>query len=293
VKDLGPRLAVAAVGIPAVLGLLYVGGWVLGVPLALVAALGAGEVYRFAETRGVRPIGWMGMPVAAAVVLAAVARPDFPSMAPWVLGLLGGLVVGALKVALVVRGPQGSPLGSVSVTLFGAVYAGLPVAFAVLLQAMPTRLDWGGLSPAPWMGLMVVALPLAATWIGDAAAYLAGSAWGKRKLFPSVSPGKSWVGAWAGTLGATAAGAGWFLVVQPHLPGLPVPGVGVAAAMGAVLGLAAIMGDLVESLMKREAGMKDSGHLFPGHGGVLDRLDALVFTLPTAYVFLWVAEVTA
>jgi phosphatidate cytidylyltransferase len=293
VKDLGARVAVAAVGIPAVLGLVYVGGWVLGVPLAVIAALGAGEVYRFAVTRGTRPFGWLGMPVAGALVLVAVARPEFSAMAPWALGLLGGLAVASLKLALVARGPQGSPLGTVSVTLFGAVYAGLPVAFIPLLHAMPTGLDWGDLRSSPWMGLMVVALPLAATWIGDAAAYFAGTAWGRKKLFPSVSPAKSWVGAWAGTLGAAAAGVIWLMVVRPYLPGLPVPGLAGAAVMGALLGIAAIVGDLAESLLKREAGMKDSGRLFPGHGGVLDRLDALVFTLPTAYILLRIAEYLA
>ncbi|HSG08892.1 MAG TPA: CDP-archaeol synthase [Longimicrobiales bacterium] len=292
-KDLPARLAVAAVGIPAVLWLLYVGGWVLGVPMAVIAALGAGEVYRFAEVRGVSPFSWQGMIVAGALVLAAVARPDFQAWAPWGLGLVGGLAVGSLKLALVMRGPKRSPLGAVAVTLFGAVYAGFSVAFIPLLHAMPTRLDWGELSPSPWMGLMVVAFPLAATWIGDSAAYLAGSAWGKKKLFPSVSPGKSWVGAWAGTAGAGVAGALWFLAVRGDLPGLPLGGPAVAAALGAILGVAAIMGDLVESLLKREAGMKDSGRLFPGHGGVLDRLDALVFTLPTAYILLWIAEYLA
>jgi phosphatidate cytidylyltransferase len=260
------------------------------VPLAALAALGAGEVYRLAQTKGVRPFRWAGMTAAGAMVLAAVARPDYLALAPWALGLVAGLAVACLKLALVTRGPKGSPLGAVSVTVFGAVYAGLPVAFVVLLHAMPTRLDWGELRASPWMGLMVVALPLAATWIGDAAAYFAGSAWGRKKLFPSVSPGKSWVGAWAGTLGAAAAAAGWFLVVHPFLPGVPFGNVGVAAGVGAVLGVAAILGDLVESLLKREAGVKDSGHIFPGHGGVLDRLDALVFTLPTAYMVLWVAE---
>ena len=292
-KDLGARLAVAAVGIPAVLGLLYAGGWVLTVPLAVIAALGAGEVYRFAEARGVRPFSWLGMVGAAALVVCAGLRPDFRAWAPWAFGLLGGLTVASLKYALLTRGPKGSPLGAVSVTLFGAVYAGLPVGFIALLHAMPTRLGWGKLDASPWLGLMVVALPLAATWIGDGAAYFAGSAWGKKKLFPSVSPGKSWVGAWAGTAGAGTAGAIWFLVVRPFLPGLPLPGVGVAAGVGAILGMAAIMGDLVESLLKREAGMKDSGRLFPGHGGVLDRLDALAFTLPTAYVVLWIAEFVA
>lgn len=289
-KDLGARVAVAAVGIPAVFGLLYVGGWVLGVPLALIAGIGAGEVYRLARAKGVHPFRWSGMLVAASLVMAAVRYPDFEAMAPWALGLLGGLTVVSLKMALVARGPKGSPLAAVSVTLFGALYAGLPVAIVVLLHAMPTRLGWAGVSPSPWVGLMVVALPLAATWVGDAAAYFAGSAWGKAKLFPSVSPGKSWVGAWAGTLSAAGAVACWLLVARPFLPRLPVDSVWVAAAMGAALGVSAIVGDLAESLMKREAGVKDSGHLFPGHGGVLDRLDALVFTLPVAYLLLWAAE---
>lgn len=289
-SNLSARLSVTAVGVPAIIGLLYAGGWILATPLALVAALGAGEMYRFAECRGARPFAWMGMPVAAALVFLAVVRPTFEGMAPWTLGILGGLTVASLKVALVRRGPEGAPLGAVSVTLFGAVYAGLPLAFVLLIHAMPARLAWGGIPPSRWIGLMVVALPLAATWIGDGAAYFAGTAWGKKRLFPSVSPGKSWVGAWAGVLGAAGAGALWFPIASPFLPGMPVEGPGMAALVGAVLGLAAIVGDLCESLLKREAGMKDSGSLFPGHGGVLDRLDALTFTLPLAFLVLWILE---
>jgi phosphatidate cytidylyltransferase len=293
VKDLGARLAVSGVGIPALLFVLYQGGWILGAPLALIAAIGAGEVYRFAECRGTRPFPWIGMPVAAGVVALAVVRPDFQAFAPWALGCLGLLVLVVLTLALFVRGPGESPLGAVAVTLFGAVYASLPMACMVLLHALPTHTGWGALHPSHWMGLMVVLLPLAATMFGDAMAYFAGSAWGRRKLYPSVSPGKSWLGAWAGVLGAAVAGMVWLAIARGHLPGMPLEGFASAAALGAVLGVGAIVGDLAESVMKREAGMKDSGHIFPGHGGVLDRLDALTFTLPMAYALFQLLEVMA
>jgi phosphatidate cytidylyltransferase len=290
VKDLGSRVAVAAVGIPAVVGLLWLGGWYLGGFLAAFAFLGAGEVYRMAGTQGARPLTWLGMPVAAAVPLVAVLHRDYASAAPVLLGLLLGLGVSALTVALWRRGPKGRPLASVSTTVFGAAYAGLPLVFAMLLYELPTRMGWGPVTGSPWSGALAVALPLAVTWVGDAAAYFFGSAWGRAKLFPSVSPGKSWVGAWAGVGGAALAAVGWYFVCRDALPGLPLEGWGAFAALGAGLGVGAILGDLAESLLKREAGMKDSGKLLGGHGGVLDRLDALTYTFPIAYVVLRVAE---
>jgi phosphatidate cytidylyltransferase len=291
--DLGPRVAVAAVGIPAILALLYFGGWILGVPLAVMAALGTGEVYALSESGGARPFRGLGAAVAGALVLLAVARPDFASAAPWALGLLGGLMTAGLTLALGRRGPEGSPLSSVSVTLFGAAYCGLVFAFVPLLHALPLRLGWGGSEPTAWAGMLIVVLPLATTWIGDAAAYFAGTAWGRAKLFPTVSPNKSWVGAWAGVLASAAAAVGWFLLARSVLPGIPLRSIGLVVVGGALLGVGAIVGDLVESLLKREAGVKDSGSLFPGHGGVLDRLDALAVTLPLAYLLLMAAEVFA
>lgn len=290
-KDLGARLAVSGIGIPALLFMLYQGGWVLGVPVAVIAALGAGEVYRFAECRGTRPFPWLGIPASGGLVVLASLRPDFPSFAPWALGGLGVLALLSLTLALFRRGPGGAPLGAVAVTLFGALYAGLPMACMVLLHALPARNGWGALHASQWMGLMVNLLPLAATMFGDSVAYFAGSAWGRRKLFPAVSPAKSWVGALGGVTGAAVAGMIWLAIARYHLPGMPVRGYAAAAALGAVLGVGAIVGDLAESMMKREAGMKDSGRVFPGHGGVLDRLDALTFTLPMAFALFWLLEV--
>jgi phosphatidate cytidylyltransferase len=290
VKDLASRVAVAAVGIPAVLALLYVGGWALGLFLAAFAALGAGEVYRFAETHGTRPMSWLGMPAAALVAVTPVLHTDYADAAPVMMAVL--LVLGGLTLTLALwsRGPRGHPLAVVSMTVFGAAYSGLPLSFVLLLHALPMRMGWGPVQPSPWIGAMVVALPLAATWVGDAAAYFLGTAWGRAKLFPAVSPHKSWVGAWAGVAGAAAAGVGWYFVVRDALPGLPLDGWATFAGVGALLGVGAILGDLAESLLKREAGVKDSGRLLRGHGGVLDRLDALTYTFPMAYLVLRLAE---
>jgi phosphatidate cytidylyltransferase len=131
----------------------------------------------------------------------------------------------------------------------------------------------------------MVALPLAATWIGDASAVVAGSAWGREraKLAPTISPNKSWVGFWAALLGGAGAAVLWLAIAVRHVPELePVPFAAMAVG-GALLAFAAVLGDLAESLLKREAGVKDSGTFFPGHGGVLDRIDSLIFTLPGAY----------
>ena len=139
----------------------------------------------------------------------------------------------------------------------------------------------------------MVALPLASTWLGDASAFFAGKAWGTKRLAPAISPNKSWVGAWAGILGASVGAMGWFFIAETFLQGMAIGSLAEAAAVGAVLGVGAILGDLVESVLKREAGVKDSGAVFPGHGGVLDRLDALIFTLPLAYALLLMLDLAA
>jgi phosphatidate cytidylyltransferase len=137
----------------------------------------------------------------------------------------------------------------------------------------------------PWAGLALIVLPLACTWVGDACAFFAGKAWGKAKLAPSISPNKSWVGFWADLAGGAVAAGAWYALAAPRLPGLRL-GLPVVLAIGVLLGLGAVVGDLAESLLKRQAGVKDSGTVFPGHGGALDRLDALFVTLPLAYVAL-------
>lgn len=288
--DLSRRMTVVAVGVPAAVTILYFGGWVLSVPLALLAAQGTSEAYKLAEASGARPFRWVGMFVAGGMVLLAAGHPTFVGMAPWVLGAVVALLVVALVAGMTSRWPEGRPLGAAATTVFGALYGGLALTFVFLLRTLPVRFGWQGSGSSAWAGVVVVALPLATTWIGDGAAYFVGSAWGRRKLAPQLSPAKSWAGAYGGLIASGAAGALWFVVARRWLPDLPLTGVWVAAGMGLMLGFVGQIGDLVESLLKREAGVKNSGNVFPGHGGVLDRLDSLVFALPAAYILLLTAR---
>jgi phosphatidate cytidylyltransferase len=284
--DVGRRATVVVVGIPGALALVYFGGWAFGSVVAALSAVAVWELYRLAGAHGVRPLGWLGMPAAAALVLGAVVWPRFAVYAPVALGILAGVAFLAMLSALFTRTPGEHPLAVVAVTLFGAAYAGLFMASAPLLLGLPAERGWGGAEASRWMGLAVVTLPMAATWIGDAAAYFAGSSWGKRRLAPTISPKKTWVGLWAELVASALAGVGWMMAVRSTLPRMPLAGPAAGAILGVLLGGGAILGDLAESLFKREAGVKDSGTFFPGHGGVLDRLDALMFTFPLAYVLL-------
>lgn len=286
--DLTRRVAVAAVGIPLGIWIIYLGGWVLAGVLGLVAALGAREFYLLAEARGVRPLDVPGITVAVALVVLAGVRPTFVELAPWAFGLLFFLTLFCLAAVIWMRWPGGAPLGAVSSTVAGALYTGGALAFALLIRNLPDTAASGAPATA-WAGAALLIFPLLVTWIGDSCAYFAGSAWGRRKLLPTVSPGKTMVGGVAGLVGAMAAGgvyAGLVLAGQHAYAVSALLGTG----MGLVIGVAAQVGDLAESVLKREAGRKDSGEILPGHGGALDRFDAIFFTVPLTYVMLVAAE---
>ncbi len=286
--DLAARLAVALVGIPVVLGALWAGGWVLSLLVALVAVLGSREFYNLARLRGAEPFDVMGSAAAGGLVLLAGAEPvfePFAARALWIILAVGGA---SLARSLRARWPEGSPLAAFTSTLGGIVYVGLPLSFVPLLRALGD----GALaeaSGAPGAGFFVpmafVLLPLLTTWAGDSAAYFVGHAVGRTKLAPAISPGKTVEGSLGGAAGAVAAAAA---VSALWLSDLPVRAVPVAAAAGIGLGLAVVTqaGDLVESVLKREAGVKDSGNLLPGHGGILDRLDALLGAFPLTWLLL-------
>jgi phosphatidate cytidylyltransferase len=269
--ELGRRVAVAAVGIPVVLAALWFGGWALGVLIAVCAVLATLELYRLAQPQGIQPFAMTGAAASGAIVLLATAFPTPGQAASPVLAVLIAVALIALAASVFVRWPGGEPLASVAITLLGPVYVGCALAFAVFLRSLP--------------GLGFVLLPLVAVWVGDSAAYFAGRAWGKAKLFPAASPGKTVVGGVAGLIGSALAGS---LVAALALTRVPGPGVSAlgGALIGALVGVAAPLGDVAESVLKREAGVKDSGRLLPGHGGMLDRIDSLLFAFPIAYGLL-------
>ena len=284
--ELARRVAVAAVGIPLGILFIYLGGWYLAALLALIAALGALEFYRLARLSGTEPFDLAGAAGSAVLVLSAMtaAPADAPSRM-WNGALL--LLILFLGLAVWLRAPDQRPLYAVSATWTGAVFAGGTLAYAIWLRQYPESagrsLPTGQLSVA-WLGTALVAFPLAITWLNDTLAYFVGRAIGRHKLMPRVSPGKTIEGAVAGLAAGVIVAALLGPWLGPQL-GVRAP-VLLWAAGGATIAAVAQVGDLAESLLKREAGVKDSGTLLPGHGGVLDRFDALYFAIPVSYWFL-------
>lgn len=294
-SELTRRVAVAAIGIPIALVVIWFGGTLLALFLAFIAGGAAIEYYRLAQQRGVRPFVEPGAMLAAVPVLAAGfhASPVFAATTAWLFVLAATLLL--LTAAIFRRGVDGAPLTSVAVTVMGALFTGGTLAHAVLLRELwvPARdgtiLPVEALAPpaSPWLGPALLLFPLLLTWISDTAAYFGGRRFGRRKLIPAVSPGKTVEGAIAGVLGTVLVGGLYGHFVFDAALALPL-GVGFGLVAGLVLSPVAQLGDLAESLLKREAGVKDSGTLLPGHGGLLDRFDSLFFTIPAMY---WMLEI--
>ena len=273
-SNLTQRVLFAVVAIPAALGVVYWGGWLLVVLVAVVAALGARELYQIARRQGVEPLQRVGLASALALpvltYLNVLGRPGLAEWG-WFAGGLWLLVV--LAVALWRRGPGERPFAATAATLFGVLYPAGLVSFLIPIRH-------AGFGLASWAGAWLVFFPLVITWICDTAAMFAGKAIGGPKLWPAISPGKTWAGSIAGVLGALASVPLLDALVMRRL-GIALP-VGQGLLFALVLGIVGQVGDLAESLYKREVGLKDSSGLIPGHGGVLDRFDSLYFVLPVS-----------
>ena len=278
-SNLAQRILFAVVAIPVVLGAVWFGDWAIASVLAIASALAAWEFYRIAERIGTRPMAPAGIAIAALLPLAVHAKYLGLPVDRLVSASAGTvLVVGLFSAAIFARGVSGRPLESVSLTVFGILYTGAMLSFGYVLRYHPYAID----RPA---GTALLVLALALVWISDTAAYAVGRTVGKRKLIPSVSPGKTVAGA-VGAL-ITSAVASWALVRYMLVPyaqlGLrPLH----ALLFGIAVSTAVQLGDLAESLIKRQAGVKDSSQIIPGHGGVLDRIDGMLFALPVAYWLL-------
>jgi len=282
-SELTKRVAVAAVGVPFALVLLYIGGWPLAVVLAAIAAAGANEFYRLARQRGTQAFAIPGAALAAVPVLLAMYFPEGDDAAAWSWRIFVATSLLIATAAIFLRGVAGSPLAVTAVTVFGALFTGGTLAYGVLLREM--YLPQFDMSDANWTGPALLAFPFALTWLSDTCAYFGGRRFGKHKLIPAVSPGKTVEGAVAGVIGTVLTGALYAHFVFDAWLGIPV-GVGAGALIGLIVSPVAQLGDLAESLLKREAGVKDSGTLLPGHGGVLDRFDSLFFSIPVTYWLL-------
>ena len=268
---LAQRLITAALGIPLIAGVILLGGPVYDITVAIILAVAAFEFCAIVSTPDGRsrpfwqPTVWQLVAVAGIVlVVARAGRVDD--------GV--GVACGIIALWLVSTMIRNRPLSYQRFAWVGALVA---IAYIGVLGAhfVPLRdLDGDG----KWVFLAILG-----TWATDTFAYGVGRLIGRRKIAPRISPGKTLEGTAAGLAGGLVS-----VIVIAEVLDLPMS-IGEAALLGAMLPAAAVVGDLVESHIKRGAGVKDTSELVPGHGGFLDRLDSLLFTVPLVYYFaIWV-----
>jgi phosphatidate cytidylyltransferase len=252
------RLVVAAVGLPLVLGMLWLGGWWLFGLVAVAAFVG---VHEFVTTA--RPLRPLAPAVYGGVILALVGAQT--GGIAWLLaGFLATFVLGFVFHALATtRAPTTAALGS---TILGSAWIGLGLGFVLLLREMHSQ------------GRLIAFTVVLTVFAADTLAYFAGRFAGRHRLAPRLSPKKTWEGLAAGAI------AGIFVsFIALYDKRHEYLTVGQAIVLGLVVVTAAVIGDLFESAMKRDLEVKDTGRLLGGHGGVLDRIDALLFAAPAAY----------
>ncbi len=260
------RILVAVILLPVVIAVILVGGWLLQLALAILLLLGARELIRFARSEGYAP----SFLVAGLILLVNVAAVRWPeALGPGVAGAI--LLAMAATLARFQRG-DATPLNSFMLTLGIGLYLGWLGARLALLRELPA---------GEWWVLFV----LFTTFAADTGAYAIGKPFGRHKLAPKISPKKSW----EGYVGGVATGALFGLAVGAlagdTLPGItPVDGL----LIGLLIGVITPLGDLIISAFKREAHVKDSSTLIPGHGGMLDRLDTVLLSVVLGYYYvLW------
>lgn len=293
-KDLLTRLATAAVLIPFVLWAIFQGGIVYLAIVIGIGLLAQHEFYGLIVDKGARPLESVGLAFGTAVIFLAWFGTEYQAMLVMTLTLL------SLMVAQLGRNEIHEAMASIAGTFFGVFYVGWLLSHAVLLRKFdeaaaahqdPAMLAMLGVTPDTGIFFMIYALVVVV--VCDAGAYFAGRAWGRRKLAPKISPNKSVEGALGGVIVGVLAGLVTKFIFDELAPdfsaALPWS---VSILFGFVLCAVGIVGDLVESLLKRDAEVKDTGALLPGMGGVLDRIDAHLLGLPTMYYmmlgYLWV-----
>jgi phosphatidate cytidylyltransferase len=258
------RIVTAVAGIPLVLGLVWLGGWFFYGLICVIALLAMYELVRM-----MHGINWPVSIVWSLILGACVLlRPVVSDWEAWMLGATLVFAVFQLRT-----GPD-RWLERMAGTVMGAVYPVLFISFLIDLHWGAS--DWLGSSAAFTLILMLLCL----IWGTDTGAYYTGKTFGKHKLAPSISPNKTWEGSVGGLALAFGVASLFKLFFLPELTWMDAA---VLAVLGGVWGQ---MGDLMESALKRHVGVKDSGAMLPGHGGMLDRFDSLIFTAPAYYIYL-------
>jgi phosphatidate cytidylyltransferase len=256
------RILSAILGIPVLLFLVWSGGWLLAFGVAILATLGWKEFHSLAKGAGLHLQEVFGAVLVLFFPFAAYL--DSNGIFPGIFGHMFAMVIILTSVSFVINYPY-RKISDISVTFWGILYIGGLFSYWILVRELNGGLYW-----------LLSALFL--TWANDTGAYFVGRKWGKHKPWPHLSPKKTVEGAIGGLFFSIVTS----LLIARYLAVLPLT----AVLFAFIVGVVAQFGDLVESGLKRQAGVKDSGSLIPGHGGILDRFDSLILVMPVVYYFV-------
>lgn len=287
-SNLAQRVIVAIVAIPVICYIIIFKPFgLLGLTL-IVALLAVHEFYSLAKTKGFVPQTVLGMIFTALIVISFAhvqllhvvvflhLHVSIATLTIYFLPLvmIAG-IIGIFTSELFKGFPN--PLVQVSITIAGAAYIGFGLGAFFGIREIFYDLNGSSTNSAFFLIML-----LASIWICDSAAYFIGRAFGKHKIAKLISPNKSWEGGIAGLIAAIAA----WLIARSYIGGFEQVSLSTAIAMGIIAGAFGQIGDFAESMLKRDAGVKDSSTLIPGHGGVLDRIDSILFVAPLVYLYL-------
>jgi phosphatidate cytidylyltransferase len=276
------RITSAVVAIVLALVAILLGGWYFTIGFGILVYLGQLEYFQLTRAKGIAPAAKTTLVVSQALLVVSHLSP---SLADAIFPVAGTFICFYLLFQ-----PKFATIADISASIMGLFYGGYLPSYWVRLRSLGqlevSNLPLDGFFPTAWTGLEGLPSGLTATllafsciWAADIGAYFIGKSFGRTRL-SDISPKKTVEGAAFGVAASVAVGVLGSGAL--HWSGWPITG----AVLGLLIGVASLLGDLTESMMKRDAGVKDSGQLIPGHGGILDRADSYVFTAPIVYYFV-------
>ena len=233
---------------------------------------GEWEFYRLAKKAGTSPQRFIGM-LAGTMMIVAAAAALHEILAITAVAMVAFMILIPMPLIFELYRKSATPMANVGITYAGVIYVALPMALLTFFPMMLGNGEW-----KPWSVILYIFI----IWANDVFAYLFGITLGKHRLFERISPKKSWEGFFGGLLGAMAMGFVAAKVLDAN--------VALWIGLALIAAITGVFGDLVESLLKRSVDVKDSGSFIPGHGGWLDRFDALIFSVPFAFIYLVIVE---
>lgn len=280
-KTFTTRAITAAVFVAILLGCIIYSFASFVALFFIVSVWGLYEFYQIAEKLGAKPYKWSGLLSAALLFTSAIVANTHVLGSKNYLFLAGICITFFVFIAALFDSKSGKPVLNMVYTLSGLIYAVAPFMLLVYTSCINSMMPHDTFIPASYNFHLVLG-PILLIWASDAGAYIVGSLIGKNKLYERISPGKTW----EGTIGATILTIGCSFIIASWYPEIATSHWVMISIIVCVFGT---IGDLVESMLKRQAGIKDSGKIMPGHGGILDRFDSLLFVSPFLYAYLSLA----